>query len=136
MAVIKVYCKNCRNQVKEDWKYCPNCKANLQNGNIETDEKVIIEQNEKDKKNSLICICIFLISTLLLFITNKYAIVFFLISLISIVTGFIKYPNNKIIKVFFWLFLIGIIFYVLLITFLLLTCENILTSWNCSNVNW
>lgn len=127
-------CKKCGFDIEKDWKYCPKCKSNLQNGNIETNKEVIIRQNKQEKKNSLICLCIFFIGIFGLFTIDNYKGLFFLVSLISIVTDFIRYQNNKFIKVLFWLFLIGVILYIILIIIIIFTCANAISKWDCSGI--
>lgn len=132
-----MYCKKCGEDVQENWKYCPKCKSDLQNGNMEINKEVIIEQLKKEKKNSLICLCIFFMGIVGLFTIDNYKGLFFLASLISIVTGFIKYQNNKLIKVLFWLFLIGVILYIILIIIIIFTCANAISAiskWDCSGI--
>ena len=79
-----MYCKKCGCEIKEEWKYCPNCQANLQNGNIETSKEVITEQIKKEKQNALICLFVFLINIIALFTVDRYKGLFFLLALISI----------------------------------------------------
>lgn len=129
-----MYCKKCGEEINENWKYCPKCKAYLQNGNIEINKEVILAQNKKEKKNSLICLCIFFIGIIGLFTVDTYKGFFFLMSLISIVTGFIKYQNNKLIKVLFWLFLVGVALYILMIIIIIFTCINTIPKWDCSGI--
>lgn len=132
--MVKLYCKKCGESVQENWKYCPKCKSNLQNGNIEMNKEVIIQKSKKEKKNSLICLCIFFMGIIGLFTIDNYKGLFFIASLISIVTGFIKYQNNKFIKVLFWLFLIGVILYFILIIIIIFTCANAISKWDCSGI--
>ncbi len=129
-----MYCKKCGFNIEKNWKYCPKCKANLQNGNIEINKEVMIEQQKKEKKNSLICLCIFFIGIIGLFTIDNYKGLFFLVSLISIVTGYIKCQNNKLIKILFWLFLISVIMYFLLIIVIIFTCANTISKWDCSGI--
>ncbi len=128
-------CKKCGVKIEKNWEYCPNCRENLLNENIETNKETIIEKTDKDKTNSMICIFVFLINIIALFTMDHYNGIFFILALISIVTGFIKYPNSKIIKVLFWLFLIGVILYVLLIIVLLITCLNMITNCDVSGMS-
>lgn len=132
--VIKLYCKKCGKSIEENWKYCPNCKADLQNGNVGTNKEVIIERQKEDNKQALICLCIFMVGIIGLFTFDNCKGLLFLVSLISIVTGYIKYQNNRVIKVLFWLFLIGVILYILLIILILITCINSIPKWNCSGI--
>ncbi len=129
-----MYCKKCGEEINENWNCCPKCKAYLQNGNIETNREVIIQQNKKENRESLICLFIFFVGIMGLFTIDSYKGVFFLTSLISIVTGFIKYQNNKLIKVLFWLFLIGVAIYILLIIIIIFTCINAIPKWDCSGL--
>ena len=123
-----MYCKKCENKVNDDWKYCPKCQNILNAETKEVDETKIIEKKEKEKKDELIYIIIFLVSTTCLFAFDRLSLLFFLISLITIVTGFIKCPNSKIIKIFFWLFLSFVLLYVLFLIMLMFTCINFISS--------
>ncbi|MCI9279260.1 MAG: hypothetical protein HFJ02_00475 [Bacilli bacterium] len=124
-----MYCKKCGENIQKDWNYCPKCKSNLQNGNREINKEIILEQKKNEKKKAFICLCGFFIGIIGTLISNHYKDKFFFISLISIVNGFIKYPTNKLIKILFWLFLIGIIIYALIIIFILFTCGKTLIRW-------
>ena len=132
--MLKLYCKKCGFEIEKDWKFCPKCKTVLQSENIETNKDVIIEQHNQKNINSFICLCIFLISIVTLFTVDKYKWISFIISLISIVTGYIKYPNNKIIKILFWLFLIGVVICILLILIIIFTCGETLSRWDCAGL--
>lgn len=132
--MIKLYCKKCGFEVEKDWSFCPKCKANLQDENLETNKEVILEKQRKESKGSNICICMFLINVIFLFKFDDYKWIFFLGALISIVTGFIKFQNNKIIKVMFWLFLTAVAIYILLILAIIITCGNALSRVDCSGI--
>lgn len=119
-----MYCKKCGETIKDNWKYCPKCKSNLQNENIETNKEIVVQKQKDENKQSFICICIFILGIIGMFTIDNFEGIFFLTSLISIVTGFIKYQNNKIIKILFWLFLIGVILYILLIIIIIFTCAK------------
>lgn len=127
-----MYCKKCGEKLNADWKYCPKCKNILNSEDIEMNEEKIIELKRKELKTSMICIVIFFIGLLGLSIFKSSAGIFFLMSLISIVTGFIKCPNNKFIKVLFWLFLFSVILYILFMIVAAFTCVNLIANWNYS----
>lgn len=123
-----MYCKKCYEMVKEGWKYCPKCKANLQNGNIEIDKEVIIQKQKEENKLAFICICIFIISLIGVFTIKEIRKVFFCIALFSITTGYIKCQNNKFIKILFWLFVIGVILFILYIVFMVFFCLQLISE--------
>ena len=127
-----MYCKKCGEKLNDNWKYCPKCKNILNGETIEMNEEKIIESKRKESKESIIYIVIFFIGLLGLFTSESAKGIFFLMSLISIVTGFIKCPNNKFIKVLFWLFLICIILYIIFIIVLVFTCANAVVNCNYS----
>ena len=122
-----MYCKKCGEKLNKNWKYCPKCKNILNSKTIEMNEEKIIESKRKEENNSIICIIIFFIGLLGLF-TTKLKGIFFLMSLISIVTGFIKCPNSKFIKTLFWVFLIFIIILIILLILIIITCENAINA--------
>lgn len=121
-----MYCKNCREKLKEGWNYCPKCKNILNAETIEMDEEKIIKSKKKELKESIIYIIIFFAGMLGIFISKSAKGIFFIVSLISIVTGLIRCPNSIFIKILFWLYLIGLIFYVIFIFTLISTCINLL----------
>lgn len=120
-----MYCKKCGEKLDENWKYCPKCKNALGSETIEMNENVIIESKKRESKESIIYIVIFFIGLLGLFTFESASGIFFLISLISIVTGFIKCPNNKLIKILFWLFFICIVLYIIFIIVMMLACAQV-----------
>ena len=125
-----MYCKRCGNKVEENWKYCPKCKLPLIKKNIEFSKENMIKKQKQDKRDSIICIVIFLLGIFGIFFLNNYSIICFSISLISIVTGFIKYPNNIVIKILFWIFLICVILFGIIIIILFFTIVNFILTCN------
>lgn len=126
-----MYCKKCGERIDENWKYCPNCKTSLQEGNIEVNEDKAIKKKSNEKTEVIIYTCLFLVGIAGLFISNNYENIFFLISLISIVTGFIRCRNSRLIKVLFWLFLLAIVLYFIAFIVLMYACSSVASSWNC-----
>ncbi|HQC83893.1 MAG TPA: zinc ribbon domain-containing protein [Bacilli bacterium] len=112
---IFMYCKRCGKKINDEWKYCPYCKESLTEENIGHDEmenkNMINKVNNEVKIYSLI----FIISMICTFAIYKYFYIFFLVSLITIAIGFIKYPFNNIIKLLFKIFIVFCIICVLLI---------------------
>ena len=96
--------------------------------NIEFSKENMIKKQKQDKRDSIICIVIFLLGIFGIFFLNNYSIICFSISLISIVTGFIKYPNNIVIKILFWIFLICVILFGIIIIILFFTIINFILS--------
>ena len=97
----------------EKWKYCPNCKLSLIDQNVENDEEKILEKERNDKVGAKYCIITFLISTVIMFLfSGKYRIanLFLIISLISVIIGYSKYSNNKVLKILFYIFVLIFIF--------------------------
>ncbi len=125
-----MYCKRCGNKVEEIWKYCPKCKLPLIKKNIEFSKENMIKKQKQDKRDSIICIVIFLLGIFGIFFLNNYSIICFSISLISIVTGFIKYPNNIFIKILFLIFLICVILFGIIIIILFFTIVNFILTCN------
>ena len=126
-----MYCKRCFHEVKEVWRYCPKCKNVLTEKTIEINQEEIIKKREKDKQGAIICMILFMLGILVLFLIEKYSAICFFLSLFSIVTGFIKYQNNIFIKILFWLFLISIVLYGIVIIILIFTCVDALSYYSC-----
>ncbi len=129
-----MYCKKCGFEVEKGWKYCPKCKTNLEDGNMEPNKKVIMEKLESEKKNSWIYLCIFLINIIAMFISQDLRGLFFVGALISISTGSLKCPNSKILQFVFCLFAIAVVLYILAIIFMLFTCIHTINTWDCSGI--
>ena len=127
-----MYCKKCGEKLNEKWIFCPKCKNILSSETVEMSEEKIIEAKKKETKEAIIYIVAFFVGLLGLFTSESVKGIFFLISLISIVTGFIKCSNNKFIKVLFWLFLIFIFIYIIFIIVLVFTCANAVANCNYS----
>lgn len=84
-----------------------------------------IEEQELQKNNcdsGMIYILIFLTSIILGISIGKMGFIAFIVAIITIVTGKMKCPNNKVIKVLFWLFLINVVLIIIatiIITFVM-----------------
>jgi len=116
---IVVKCQ-CGQKLEENWKFCPKCNAPI---NVE----IINTNTELTKKdNSQSYIIIFLISIAINFLLNSN--IFFLIALITIVSGKINCPNSKAIKILFWLMMLYAIFLLIITMWLLLVCGNGISS--------
>ena len=135
-------CKFCGYELNEKWIICPKC-SNSVNHNDKTSEcipKAEVINNEENHHSSenisnlfgirkdRLCIIIFTISIVLGFIIIQIRGICFLAALMSIVTGFIKYPQNRAIKILFWLFIAGIIIYIISIILVLFMCASLLNS--------
>ena len=118
-----VYCQ-CGQKLEQNWKFCPKCKSPI---TIEIKSTTNVEQSKNIKDgNAIIYVSIFVIS-----IACSYFLQFswfFLVAIITIITGKIKCPNNKAIKVLFWLTILFIILYVILIMWIILVCSNSISS--------
>lgn len=125
-----MYCKNCREKLNENWKYCPKCKKSLNNETIEINEEKIIESKKKEFNEAIIYIIVFFIGVIGMFGFESVNGICFIMSLISIVTAFIKCPNNIFVKILFWLFLICVVLYIIFIIVLIFTCTNIISNCN------
>lgn len=83
---------------------------------------------QKNDKNIAIIIVVFLVTFLLTFTGLPGAEFAFIIALVDIVAGYIKYPQSRAIKVLFWLFIAFIILALILALFLIWTCNETLES--------
>lgn len=91
-------------------------------------EEVSPEQQACDARNYKICLAVFFISALCLLLFNKFDSVFFFAALVSIVTGFIKFPKSKLIKVLFWVFIAATVFYIVITVLLVASCIGLFTQ--------
>lgn len=122
-------CKKCGYELKENWNICPKCaeiinKENIDYYTINKKDESLPNYEGKDKT----CLIIFLISVAGSFFLEKLSGICFIIALIAIVDGYIKYPQNKAIKVFFWIFAILIILAILSVILLVFTCSAPIVS--------
>ncbi len=133
-------CKKCEYDLREDWKICPKCSNLIENNNFvgnteNTQENRVINVKRKQETpidgKYKIYLIIFLVSISCGFLIKQVSGLAFLVALISIVTGYIKYPKSRAIKVLFWLFLAGVAVYILFIIILILTCSNAISSYSC-----
>lgn len=83
---------------------------------------------QKNDRNIVIIISVFLLTFLLSFTGLPGSEFAFIIALVDIVAGYIKYPQSRAIKVLFWLFIAFIIFALILALFLIWTCNETLES--------
>lgn len=130
-------CKKCEYDLREDWKICPKCSNLIENNNFvgnteNTQENRVINVKRKQETpidgKYKIYLIIFLVSISCGFLIKQVSGLAFLVALISIVTGYIKYPKSRAIKVLFWLFLAGVAAYILFIIILIFTC---ISSYSC-----
>lgn len=130
-------CKKCEYDLREDWKICPKCSNLIENNNFvgnteNTQENRVINVKRKQETpidgKYKIYLIIFLVSISCGFLIKQVSGLAFLVALISIVTGYIKYPKSRAIKVLFWLFLAGVAGFILFFVFLIFTC---ISSYSC-----
>ena len=95
-----MYCNKCGESVKENWNYCPKCQNMLNIKTTECNQEEKMEEKNKKSTNVLMYVFLFFAGLLGMAIFKRANGIFFLVSLISIVTGFIKYSNNKVIKIY------------------------------------
>lgn len=118
-----VYCQ-CGQRLEPNWKFCPKCKSPITveiKGEIDTKG----DKNIKDG-NAYLYIAIYVIS-----IACGYFLKFnwsFLIAIITIITGEIKYPDNKAIKILFGLTIIHTVLFILFIGWFLIACVYSINS--------
>lgn len=123
------YCPKCGAKVIEEHLFCASC------GNSLKEESVPVVQEEKVKTRDdnlyILWIVIAYAVTPLGFIISPYIgewafYVGYIVSLFSIIYAKIAYPKNKIVKVFFWLFIIlsilAILFFGIVIAAFMFAC--------------
>lgn len=118
-------CKKCGYALRDNWNVCPKCSqpiirktqtANSDNIHIDAqiksgDNKQI--KNEGDEGKAYLII--FIVSLILGVLFKPIRIEAFVILLISVVTGYMNCPKNLMIKIIFWLTLIGVVLGILFI---------------------
>ena len=138
-----MYCKVCGYELNENWNICPNCCKALDNSrftNTETfQQEEVLEKEEKQNTpksdgNEKIYLIIFLVSIALGAVIEQIMGICYIVALITIVTGFIKCPHNRAIKVLFWLFVAGTIIFLLFIIIIIFFCASLISScgYSCS----
>lgn len=120
---LGVYCQ-CGQKLESNWKFCPKCKSpiTVEIKSADNDERI---ENVKGD-NASIYVSIFIIS-----IACSYFLRFslgLLIAIVTIITGKIRCPNSKIIKILYWLVIIYIVIYLLLILWAMVVCTAALKS--------
>lgn len=123
-----MFCRNCGSEIRPEWKCCPNCKTNVMDTSYVVDNDNLEETMKKKKTEVAILVSVFLVAMVLAFAIEQITIAAFCVATISIVTAFIRNPQSRLVKVLFWLFIFLIVVYVLIIIFLLYTCNSAISS--------
>lgn len=137
-------CKKCGYELKKEWKFCPKCSNTIESSNeiintenIQQSETRNVEEKQEipssDGKDKIYLI-VFLVSVACGFLIKQISGIAFVVALISIVTGYIKYPENRAIKILFWLSLIGIVVNIIFAIILVFACTESISScgYSCS----
>ena len=114
--------------------HCPQCLISHYVSVAQEEESDPISQDEEVEPTSQdegdgpqICIIIYLIcfgaGIIMLRFFPLATLILFIGALVSVVTGFIKYPQNKAMKVFFWLTIAQIILAAILVITLIIICN-------------
>lgn len=112
----------CGQKLEAGWKSCPQCNTPI---NVEIATSNTNESTPLKKENSTIYITIFLACLALGYFLQG---IFYMVALITIITGKIKCPNSRAIKVLFWLSILAIVIYAVLIVWLIISCGMALPS--------
>jgi len=134
-ASISTECPKCGIEIRSKENFCENCGANLTSMNI------VIENKNTNKKGNLLWIAsilCYVLSKIILLLyvfvlvdnTNEnlgdvllsFSLILNIIGFISIITGKIKYPKNKIIDIFFWIYTSIYICYLVIILMTIRIC--------------
>lgn len=149
------YCTKCGTKIEEGSMYCYNCGSSLkentqqitiQSNNINTN----IQNQNKDKEGDILGVISLilyfagsgLISALIYFLppsTRNYLSALGglspLASIVVMIVGRIKYPNNKLLKIAMWTIIIctllGIIAFIVIIVLLYLACSSMIPEGGC-----
>lgn len=101
---MELKCENCGHIIKEGEETCPNCSAAIENK---------MEKGRATDGKEAVYIIVFLVSFAVGFFAEVVmgqigngliGFICFILSLVTIVAGYFKYPESKAIKVLFWLF--------------------------------
>jgi len=149
-----MYCKRCRYELKDGWNVCPKCSEAIvsndsilnaepkSSGAIVSNDSILNAERLRQIKamenidtqelptapsNAVIYLAVYFASTLLCFIPQTRAIAS-VVALIAIVTGFIKCPENRAIKVLFWLTLAWIVCSIIFSIIIMAMCVNALAD--------
>ena len=114
---VAVYC-SCGEKLEPGWKFCPKCRNPI---------TVVIKQDGKEAPSkeddySLVYICLYIIS-MAAYCFFRYPWLY-IIAFIIITTGIIKCPNNRAIKILFWLTLAFLILIIIMVMILIVSCSN------------
>ena len=109
MKMKEQKCKKCGCRLQADWKICPVCSCVVKKKTVTlTNEAIVITVFSASVALGVILAPILLRGNEMPDNTIKLVINFAagIIAFSSIVTAFVKYPKNRAIKVFFWLFIL------------------------------
>lgn len=123
-----MYCKKCYRKVDLTWKRCHCCGAPINQENVTNDENMIKKLKKEENESVAIYISLYLIMLFSMFAFTSYKFIFFLGALATLVTGFIKYPNNNIMKTIFVISLILLGMLAAIIFFFMYVCVGLTTE--------
>jgi len=147
-------CTNCGYILSLDWYVCPICSKPINNKFAQDAEDIQKHDEVEPKNNSVkavkssdterIYIIVFIISFTLPILISLIATlsirlsgnnpgfnlsgigaICYLVALITIVTGYIKFPKNKVIKFLFWLYTVIIISVIIALVIVALVCAHV-----------
>ena len=96
-----MYCKKCYRKVDLTWARCHCCGNPINQENVTNDENMIKKLKKEENESVIIYVVFYLINLFAMFAFTSQKFIFFLGALATLVTGFIKYPNNNIMKTIF-----------------------------------
>ena len=138
-----MYCRNCETPVEKDWKYCPKCRTRLFGNNIienptkqynTTNNNGIINENvstqdtQKERDGIIFRLILFGCGFLGIFLTGPFAPACFLLALVSLIDGCMKYPKRSIFKILLIIFILISVLFIVLIVWLINAFFQMLAS--------
>ena len=133
------FCRYCGSKLEENAKFCTKCGKAIQSNTISNYDNVGNNQTQvvnyqncstSEETNGgtgivVAAICLFFGSYFVIGILPLFFLIRFVL-LILLVTGFIMYPKNTVIKIFFWGYLVAFILSVIFVVLTLMACNNFL----------
>ena len=144
------YCTKCGTKIEEGSIYCYNCGSSLKENTQQITSQDNNQITNKDKEGDILGVISLilyfagsgLISALIYFLppnTRNYLSALGglspLASIVVMIVGRIKYPNNKLLKIAMWTIIIctllGIIAFIVIIVLLYLACSSMIPEGGC-----
>ena len=145
------FCRYCGSKLEEHAKFCTNCGKSIEvNDNINSNQTQTINYQANNNNNQpstinyqyyqnnnptsdgsgfIVAAIIMFVASYLLFFLHPFLFLLLRIGILGVlVTGFITYPKNTGIKIFFWGYIVILILDIILVVLSIIACNNLLES--------